>query len=121
MSSKSEMPGLMLPVYSPITESEAAVISATLEAHEIPFFIRGGGFSKLYPGMQIKDYNTQMFMVPAECYGLARELLTEFIRPSTQEVADVPKKTIGRMLRILLEALYFGWVIPSHRWQKNDE
>lgn len=111
----------MLPVYSPITESEAAVISAMLEAHEIPFFIRGAGFSKLYPGMQIKDYNIQTFMVPAESYELARELLVEFIKPSSHEVVDAPKITVGRMLRVLIEAFCFGWVIPSKRWRKNDE
>lgn len=84
----------MVPVYSPLTESEAAVISAMLAAHNIPFFIRGGAFSKLYPGMQIKDYNTQTFMVPAESYELAKELLAEFIKPSTQLIAVAPKKSI---------------------------
>ena len=111
----------MVPVYSPLTESEASVISSLLEAYEIPFFIRGGVFSKLYPGMQIKDYNTQTFMVPAESYEIARELLAEFIKPSAQEVGVVPKKSIWRILRVLIEALCFGWVITGNRWDKNDK
>jgi hypothetical protein len=56
----------MIPIYTPQTESEVAVISSMLDAYEIPYFIRGGAFSKLYPGLQIKDYNTQTFMVPDE-------------------------------------------------------
>ncbi len=111
----------MVPVYSPLTESESSVISSLLEAHDIPFFIRGGAFSKLYPGMQIKDYNTQTFMVPAESYELARALLAEFIKPSAQEAAAVPKKSVLRVLRVLIEALCFGWVIPSNRWNKKNK
>jgi len=111
----------MVPVYSPLTESEASVISSLLEAYEIPFFIRGGAFSKLYPGMQIKDYNTQTFMVPAGSCELARELLAEFINPSAQETATVPKKSIWRSLRVLIEAFCFGWVIAGNRWNKNDK
>lgn len=111
----------MVPVYTPITESEAAVISAMLEAYEVPFFIRGGGFSKLYPGMQIKDYNTQTFMVPAEHYEFSRELLSEFINPSKDELAVLPKWSLWRTLRILFEAICYGWVIPGRRWDKNDK
>ena len=111
----------MIPVYSPYTESEASVISAMLEAHDIPYFIRGGAFSKLYPGMQIKDYNTQTFMVPSASYELARQLLAEFISPDQQEVTVAPKKSIWRTLRVLIEAFCFGWVITGKRWNKHDE
>lgn len=110
---------VMVPVYSPITESEAAVISTMLEAHEIPFFIRGGGFSKLYPGMQIKDYNIQTFMVPPESYEFVRELLAEFIKPSPQEVAVTTRLSIGRTLRLLFEAFILGWVMTGERWRKK--
>jgi hypothetical protein len=110
----------MVPVYSPLTESEAAVISALLEAYDIPFFIRGGAFSKLYPGLPIKDYNVQTFMVPADSYELARELLAEFITPDPQETtADVPQRSPWRTVRVLFEALCFGWVVTGSRWNKK--
>ena len=111
----------MVPVYTPINESEAAVISAMLEAYEVPFYIRGGGFSKLYPGMQIKDYNTQTFMVPAGHYDFSRELLSEFINPSKDEHAVLPKWSFFRTLRILFEAMCYGWVVSGRRWDKNDK
>lgn len=105
----------MVPVYTPITESEAAVISSMLKAYAIPFYIRGGGFSKLYPGMQIKDYNTQTFMVPTEHYEFSRDLLSEFINPCKEDLAVLPKWSLWRTLRILFEAIFYGWVIPSRR------
>jgi hypothetical protein len=111
----------MVPVYTPIDESEAAVISAMLKAYEVPFYIRGGGFSKLYPGMQIKDYNTQTFMVPADQYDFSRELLSEFINPSKDEYAVLPKWSFFRTLRILFEAMFYGWVVSGRRWDKNDK
>jgi len=111
----------MVPVYTPIDESEAAVISAMLGAYEVPFYIRGGGFSKLYPGMQIKDYNTQTFMVPKEHYNFSRELLSDFIKPSADELAVLPKWSFWRTLRILFEAVCLGWIIPGRRWNKNDK
>lgn len=110
----------MVPVYSPISESEAAVISALLEAHTIPFFIRGGGFSKLYPGMQIKDYNTQTFMVPTEHRDLARELLADFIAPAANELT-LPTWSFWRSVRLLFEAICFGWVMTGRRWDKNEK
>jgi hypothetical protein len=109
----------MVPVYSPQTESEAAVISSLLEAHQIPFFLRGGAFSKLYPGMQINHYNTQTFMVPDESFEFARELLAEFISPS-EEIMPVSKTSIWQKLRILIEAIFCGWFVTGRRWH-NDE
>lgn len=114
-------PDSMVAVYSPVTESEAAVISALLEAHGIPFFIRGGSFSKLYPGMQIRGYNVQTFMVPAASHALARELLAEFVKPGPQEIASASPRSIWRSLRVLIEAVCFGWVMPGSRWDKNDK
>jgi hypothetical protein len=102
-----------------MSESEAAVVSALLEAHAIPFFIRGGNFSKLYPGMQIKDYNTQTFMVSVEHSDFARELLSEFISPQKSELT-LPKWSFWRSVRVLFEAICFGWVITGRRWNKDD-
>lgn len=110
----------MVPVYSPLTESEAAVISALLEAYGIPFFIRGGAFSKLYPGLLIKDYNVQTFMVPADSYEVARELLAEFITPNQEEItADIAQRSPWSTARVLLEALCFGWAVTGSRWNKK--
>lgn len=92
-----------------------------LDAYSIPFYIRGAAFSKLYPGMQIKDYNTQTFMVPAEQHTLVRELLAEFIKPTSEVPAGLSSRPFGWILRCLLEALLFGWIVTGKPWQKDRE
>lgn len=109
----------MIPIYTPQTESEVAVISSMLDAYEIPYFIRGGAFSKLYPGLQIKDYNTQTFMVPDEFQASARELLNDFINPAPQEAAVKSPFSIARVLRVFMEITLIGWVFTGKRWNKN--
>ena len=92
------------------------MISAMLRAYEIPFFVRGRGFSTLYPGPQIKDYNTQTFMVPLDQRDFALELLADFIAPNlSEESAPAPKWSLLRTIRVILEALLFGWVMPGRR------
>ena len=67
-------------VLSPQSESEIAVVTSLLEAHDIPVFVHGRHFGSLLPGLQIGSYNTQSIMVPEECVTDAMELLTEFKR-----------------------------------------
>jgi hypothetical protein len=109
----------MIPIYTPQTESEVAVISAMLEAYEIPFFIRGGAFSKLYPGLQIKDYNTQTFMVPVEFQDFARELLIDFIQPKPEDNRIDSKSSSTRIFRVFIEMLLMGWVFTGKRLHQN--
>ncbi|MEZ0288305.1 MAG: hypothetical protein ACAH05_04995 [Methylophilus sp.] len=110
----------MIPIYTPQTESEVAVISSMLDAYEIPYFIRGGAFSKLYPGMQIKDYNTQTFMVPVEFQDFARELLNDFINPKPQEKMIESRSSITRIFRVVMEVILIGWVFTGKRWDRSE-
>lgn len=111
----------MIPIYTPQTESEVAVISSMLQAYEIPYFIRGGAFSKLYPGLQIKDYNTPTVMVPAEFADATRELLQDFIHPEPHANVTDPKFSIIRIFRVLIEVLLIGWVFTGKRWNKKAD
>lgn len=110
----------MIPLYTAQTESEVAVISSMLQAYEVPYFIRGAAFSKLYPGLQIKDYNTQTFMVPGESLDLARELLRDFIKPQPPQHRVEASAPISRIFRVVLEMLLIGWVFTGKRWDKNQ-
>lgn len=111
----------MIPIYTPQTESEVAVISSMLQAYEIPYFIRGGAFSKLYPGLQIKDYNTQTVMVPAEFADSARELLHDFIHPQPQENSTHSNFSTIRIFRVLIELILAGWIFTGKRWNKKAD
>lgn len=76
----------MVPVYSPLSESEAAVISSLMRAYDIPFFLRGGAFSSMYPGSFSNSLNEQMLMVRPQDVALAKQLLEPFI--SDQETSS---------------------------------
>ncbi|MFA5490615.1 MAG: DUF2007 domain-containing protein [Candidimonas sp.] len=69
----------MLAIYTPKSESEAAVIASLLRAYDIDFVFRGGAFSTMYPGPVVNSLNEQALMVRADQAELARQLLREFI------------------------------------------
>lgn len=69
----------LVPIYALRTESEAAVITSMMQAYGIEFFIRGGAFSKMYPGPVTTDLNAQMLMVHRNDEPIARQLLAPFL------------------------------------------
>lgn len=69
----------LVPIYAPRTESEAAVITSLMQAYNVEFFIRGGAFSKMYPGPVVTDLNAQMLMVHRDDEHIARQLLAPFL------------------------------------------
>ncbi len=68
----------MIPIYSPKSESEAAVIVALMQAYEIPYVMRGGAFSSMYPGPVRNSLNAQALMVEESDAELARQLIAPF-------------------------------------------
>jgi Putative prokaryotic signal transducing protein len=104
-------------VLSPQSEPELAVVTSLLEAHDIPVFVHGRHLGSLLPGLQIGNYNTQSIMVPEECVADALELLSDF-RRDDPGVPSVPLRWRDR-LRIVLEGVLFGWLVPGRRNDKR--
>ncbi|HWL29859.1 MAG TPA: hypothetical protein VNQ97_13210 [Burkholderiaceae bacterium] len=69
----------MIPIYSPKSESEAAVIASLMEAYGVNFLMRGGAFSAMYPGPISNSLNAQTLMVHEEDVALATQLIQPFI------------------------------------------
>lgn len=113
-----------LPVATPQTESELAVMVSLLDAHGIQHYVHNRGFGGLYPGMQMELYNTRRLMVPADHAAEARDLLAVFSRQSTTSDAD-DRMTLADKLRVVIETFVFGWSFPSKRHrigkQKSDD
>jgi len=96
-------------IFDPRTASEATVVVAMLNAHDIPAYLHGGHFASVLPGVQIGAYNAQSVMVPEECAGDALEMLANF-RAAPAPTGD------QSILRNLFEALFAGWFVPArHR------
>lgn len=111
-----------LPVATPQTESELAVMVSLLDAHGIRHYVHNQGFGGLYPGMQVELYNVRRLMVPAGHAAEALDLLAVFSRQSTASEAD-DRMTLADKLRVAIETFVFGWSFPSKRsrCRKQDE
>jgi hypothetical protein len=106
-------------VLSPQSEPELAVVRSLLEAHNIPVFVHGRHLGSLLPGLQIGNYNTQSVMVPEECVPDALELLSDFRRnDSSADSTPLPWKD---RLRVILEGVLFGWLVPGRRDDKSGK
>ena len=90
-----------------------------LEAHDIPVFVHGRHLGSLLPGLQIGNYNTQSIMIPEEFVYLARELLSDFTRQDAEAAAD-PLPWTDRV-RVVLEGVLFGWLVPGRRKTRGDD
>jgi hypothetical protein len=69
----------MIPIYSPKSESEAAVIASMLEAYGVDFLMQGAAFSTMYPGPISNSLNAQTLLVREEDVALATQLIQPFI------------------------------------------
>ena len=103
-----------IPVATPQTESELAVMVCLLEANDIPHFVHNQGFGGLYPGMQIELYNVRRLMVPAGQADEALELLSMFSHQPGEADADC-RLTLGDKLRVVMETIIFSWSFPRKR------
>ena len=104
-------------VLFPQSEPEIAVVTSLLEAHDIPVFVHGRHLGSLLPGLQIGSYNSQSIMVPEERVMDALELLADFRRDDSC-MTPAPLRWRDR-LRIVLEGILFGWLIPGRRDDKR--
>ncbi|WP_017522675.1 hypothetical protein [Pusillimonas noertemannii] len=78
----------MTPVYTPRSESEAAVITSMMQAYGIDFVMQGGAFSSMYPGPVSNSLNAQVLLVRADQVETARQLLATFMEDAGQTAAD---------------------------------
>ncbi|MBV6305940.1 DUF2007 domain-containing protein [Candidimonas humi] len=69
----------MVPVYTPKSEPETAVIVALMEAYGIAYFMQGGAFGTMYPGPVSNSLNARTLMVEDDQAELARELIRPFL------------------------------------------
>ena len=112
----------MVPVYKPEDSVQLALAESALAAHGIPYFVHNRGMGSLYPGPQIDHYNDRTIMVPPSAADAAREVLSEFL--TSEEVAGAkeenePRHSVGQKIRLVVEALVFGWFIPRSKRGKH--
>ena len=104
---------MMRRVYSPESEAERIFLESVLQASDIPYHIDTGGYGSLFPGLQIDGYSRKWVMVPEEYVAEAIEVIRDALPPRE----DVEVESVGWLdrLRIVGEALFFGWFVPGRR------
>lgn len=100
-------------IFVPRTASEAAVVVALLQAHEIPAYLHNGHLASLLPGLQVNAYNAPSVMVPEECASDALELVANF-RAAPEPIGD------GGVLRNVFEWLIGAWIVPARHVPRRN-
>jgi hypothetical protein len=103
----------LVPIATPQTESELAVILCLLEADGIPAFVHNGGFGSLHPGAQIPLYNVRRVMVPSVCRDAALAALL-VLEPPLPDQSGWREK-----MKIVVELILFGWFVPRPRRRRD--
>lgn len=104
-------------VLRPQTEPELAVALAILESRGIRVHVHGQYFGSLLPGVQIQFYNTRTIMVPQERADEALDALSDVFLKVGASCGQPPMRVCDRV-RVVLEAVLFGWFVSGTRRSK---
>jgi len=107
----------LVPLCSPGTSSELAVITSLLRAEDIYFFVHNELFGRMHVGVSIPLVNQRTILVGEEDYERALEVVTP---PESFEPEPPRRFGILDRMRMVLEALLFGWVLPGRRRSHDD-
>lgn len=112
----------MIDLYSPQNEVELALLKSILDSEGIRYFIRNDNFGSLEVGPRIGLFNAKMIEVQDDQYERAKELLTDYLK-RTGEKAEEPetKYSLFDKIRMLVEVLVLGWIMPGRRKTKGHD
>jgi hypothetical protein len=100
----------MITICHPVDDLELLFLRSALQAADIPHFVVGDHFGSLYPGMQIPSYNERSIRVPDGYVEEGLKVIEE-VRATYAPVSV--RLTSKSKLRMLLEGLWLGWVMPG--------
>ena len=107
----------MVPIFTPRTQADLAVVLCLLDAYGFPYFVHNDGFGGLYPGVVFDLINLRRVLVPTEMASDARQLIDDFL-PGIES----PPNNMSRAdkLRVVVEGLLLGWFIPGNKWPRDE-
>ena len=107
----------MKDLYKPDNEVELSLIKSIFDSEGIHYYVLNDNFGSLYIGLQIDLYNSKTVRVHENDFEKAKELLTDFLGKIKEEVSSPnhSKYTFWDQIRIALEAVLFGWIVPRKK------
>ena len=111
----------MIELYSPRNEVELALIRSILDPERINYFVRNDNFGSMEVGPRIELFNKKMILIQDEQYERAKELLADYLSRTEDktEVSEVRYSLLDK-IRMAIEVLLFGWLMPGRKKQKGD-
>ncbi len=102
----------LVPLCAPNTPAELAVFKSLLQAEGIFFFVHNEFFGAMKVGISIPLINQRTILVADEDLERARELI---FLPDTLTQEMQHRYGVLDLIRMTVEALAFGWIIPNPR------
>jgi len=112
----------MIDLYSPQNEVELALLKSILDAESINYFVRNDNFGSLEVGPRIGLFNAKMIIVQDDQYERAKELIADYFE-QTDKKTDEPEQKFSLFdkIRMAIEVLVFGWIMPGKmKYKKRD-
>ncbi|PLY02642.1 MAG: hypothetical protein C0624_08180 [Desulfuromonas sp.] len=110
----------MIKLHHPENEIELALLRSLLESADIPHYVHNDHFGTLHIGPPIPLLNRKTVMVAPEHLEEARSLLADYFMHASP-AGEMPRQrySLFDKLRMCLEFLTFGWLIPGNRWTRR--
>lgn len=102
----------LVPLCTPNTSSELAVVKSLLQAEGIFFFVHNEFFGSMKAGISIPLFNQRTILVAKEDLERARKVVVppgSLVRVRHHQFGSLDR------VRMFIETLVFGWVIPNPR------
>ena len=101
-------------LYSPQNEIELSIIKSILDSENISYFVGNDNFGSLEVGPRIGLFNAKMIKVQDDQYENAKELLRDYREKTYKQIEEPLKKySLFDKIRMVIEFLLFGWVMPG--------
>jgi hypothetical protein len=109
-------------VFIPANEVDLAFVRGLLDEAGIRYFVHNDHFGSLRVGPVIPLVNEKTVMVAAEDEERARALIDGFLAEGTAAAETANSDYSWRdFLRMALEFLVCGWIMPGKRWPRKRE
>jgi len=109
-------------LYSPQNEVELAFLKSILDAEEISYFVKNDNFGSLEVGPRIGLFNAKMIEVKDDQHEKAAELLSDYLGKVKEKSDESGRKySFFDKIRMVIEVLIFGWIMPGRRKTGRDE
>jgi len=102
----------LVPLCSPGTSSELAIIESLLRSEDVFFFVHNNYFGGMKVGLPIPLFNQRTILVSREDLERALDILEP---PHDFKPIDPSPSKFADRIRMFIEVAVFGWIIPNQR------